>query len=783
MSTSHVSPQPDVLPELALAAIDTLDQLIALIDGTGRVLYVNQAWSRLGQATGAYETDVGRNYLEICDAAEGEDAPHAQAAAAGLRAILSGAQTRLELNYPCPTPQGQGWFKLRATAFQLHGTTYALVSHEDVTTQVLNEESRRESEDRHRLIWEATNDAMALSDAKGTVLAVNPAYYRLYGGTPAEVIGTSFARIFPAEARAWAEQTYRKTFWTQPPGMLFESNVHSADGNDRVVESRIDFVERAGVRVGMLSVVRDITAHKQALARLSEQESLFRLIFERSPLGIALVGLDYRFLRVNERLCALTGYSADELLGLDFPAITHPDDLAADVDLAQQLATGAIDRYSIDKRYIRKDGEHIWVRLTGGLLRSPEGEAQYFLAMIKDITAQRREEEERLQAEQRLQETQRLESLGLLAGGIAHDFNNLLTVVIGNANLALEETPPAAPVRDNLVQLERAAQRAAELTRQMLAYAGRGRFVVEPIDLNRLIEESYELLHASLDKQISLKLALSAEGPTVEADATQLRQVLMNLVINAGEAIGERPGVVTLATRTIWADVEQLAPMNGGRDLPAGWYAEITVSDTGSGMDAATLQRIFEPFFTTKFDGRGLGLAAVQGIVRRHRGALTVASTPGQGTSFTVLLPTHLQQAAPGTPEARVQRDTLWSGTVLVIEDEPEVRKLLTRLLGRLGFEVICAEDGLAGVELLQANAAQVRCVLLDLTMPRLSGEETFRELRRIRVDVPVIIMSGYAEEEIAQRFGGGGGIMFLAKPFTRAALEEHLRAALAPES
>ncbi|HMQ33005.1 MAG TPA: GAF domain-containing protein [Chloroflexaceae bacterium] len=380
--------------------------------------------------------------------------------------------------------------------------------------------------------------------------------------------------------------------------------------------------------------------------------------------------------------------------------------------------------------------------------------------------------------ERQLQETQRLESLGVLAGGIAHDFNNLLAVIIGNAHLALAGLPPEATTRETIANIEQAAQRAAELTRQMLAYAGRGRFVVEPINLNELVEETHQLLQASISKLAVLRYQLTPGLPAIEADPTQIRQVLMNLVVNASEAIGERSGAITIGTWEIWADETYLAELEAPA-LEPGRYVTLEVSDTGVGMDAHTRRRIFEPFFTTKFTGRGLGLAAVQGIVHQHRGALKVYSEPGRGSTFKLLFPSLAAAAAPASARGNVPAGS-WSGLVLVVEDEAEVRALLVRLLERMGFDALSAPDGRAGVELFRAYAARVRCVFLDMMMPHMSGEEAFRELKRIRPELPVVAMSGYTEEEVMGRFDGEGLAGFLAKPFTPETLRAQVEAALA---
>jgi signal transduction histidine kinase/CheY-like chemotaxis protein len=419
--------------------------------------------------------------------------------------------------------------------------------------------------------------------------------------------------------------------------------------------------------------------------------------------------------------------------------------------------------------------------MTGQLRETLEG-------LRKHMADLRLAGEERLVLERKMLEAQKLESLGVLAGGIAHDFNNLLAVILGNAELALLDLPPESPARASIAQIEVAARRAAGLTQQMLAYSGRGHFVVGRYDLNALIAEMTELLKASVPKQVALRFALAAQLPLILADATQIRQVVLNLVINAAEAIGERDGSIIVTTRVRQVDRAYLARADLTPDLAAGMYVELEVADTGHGMDAATQAKIFEPFFTTKFTGRGLGLAAVLGIVRGHRGALTVQSAPGQGTTFRVLLAVAAEESndwdetpppdrGASTPSPTLAHPS--GGVVLIVDDEEHVRAVAARILEQAGYSVLLAADGAAGVELYRARVGQIDCVLLDLTMPRLSGKQTFYELLQLDPNVRVVIMSGYDEQETAERFTELEPAGFLHKPFTIESLHAAIAQAL----
>jgi len=390
-----------------------------------------------------------------------------------------------------------------------------------------------------------------------------------------------------------------------------------------------------------------------------------------------------------------------------------------------------------------------------------------------------RVEQERRNLETQVQQAQKLESLGVLAGGIAHDFNNLLMAILGNADLALRDLSPVSPARENIVEIERASRRAADLCKQMLAYSGKGRFIVQAVNLNEIVEEMGHLLDVSISKKAVLKYHFADALPAVEVDVTQVRQIVMNLITNASEAIGDCSGVISVSTGAMECDLAYLGETYLADDLVEGVYVYIEVADTGCGMDAETLQNIFDPFFTTKFTGRGLGLAAVLGIVRGHRGALKVYSEPERGTTFKVLFPTVDQavQSIAGKPAE--MDDWKGQGTVLLVDDEASVRVVGKQMLERAGFQVLLAVHGREAIEVYQQHQDEIVCVLLDLTMPTMDGEETFRELHRIRRDARVILCSGYSEQEVTHRFSGKGLAGFIQKPYRMIDLVSKLREVL----
>ncbi len=391
-----------------------------------------------------------------------------------------------------------------------------------------------------------------------------------------------------------------------------------------------------------------------------------------------------------------------------------------------------------------------------------------------DVTDLKRSEKERGALAARVQHAQKLESLGVLAGGIAHDFNNLLVGILGNAELALETLPRREPARNFLEGIATTARRAAELANQLLAYAGKGRFVVSTFDLNALIEELSSLLEASISKKACLRFDLAGEAPSLEADATQIRQVVMNLITNASDAIGDGEGAISIRTGVMAVDRAYLSKTFLDEELPEGRYVFFEVDDSGRGMDAETKRRMFDPFFSTKAVGRGLGMAALLGIVRGHQGAIRVSTQPGAGTTIRVLFPASGREAPPVASEP----GTTWrcSGKVLVVDDEPVVREVAEAILSGAGFEVLTARDGVEALEVVRRQGDELVAVLLDLAMPHLDGAETARELRRMCPGIKILLCSGYSELAVDQLVASGEVSGFLHKPYRPSALIDELR-------
>lgn len=516
---------------------------------------------------------------------------------------------------------------------------------------------------------------------------------------------------------------------------------------------------------------------------LAENEALYRTLFSSMINGCALHEIicddsgepcDYIFLQVNPAFEKMTGLKRSELIGHRVRDVL-PE---LDADLIKKYGRVALEGESDHFEYFSRELDRYYA------ITAYSPREKQFAVIVNDVTARKRATEKKLEYERRMQETQRLESLGVLAGGIAHDFNNILMAILGYADLAQQELSPVSPAMECIVEVEKAARCAGELCKQMLAYSGKGHFVVDRFMLNDIIQEMLHLLKHSISKRAVLNLHLAHQLPLIEGDATQIRQVVMNLVINASDALEEKSGSISVTTGAMQCDKRYLFDTFGLIDLEEGLYLVLEIADTGCGMPQETIERIFDPFYTTKFTGRGLGLAAVLGIVRGHKGALKVYSEVGKGSIFKVLLPaveeTEEERLATAAAVTEKKRENERSGLVLLVDDEETNRALGQRMLKKLGMDVVTACDGIDAIEIYRERGAEICCVVLDLTMPRMNGEETFRKLREIDASARVILTSGYSREELSERLKVKGFKAFLEKPYTSQVLADTIDQTLA---
>jgi signal transduction histidine kinase/ActR/RegA family two-component response regulator len=445
---------------------------------------------------------------------------------------------------------------------------------------------------------------------------------------------------------------------------------------------------------------------------------------------------------------------------------THPDDKERLERIVLDVTSGKTPGLDYEYRIVRLDGT---IRHMSDSIRVTEiDEGLRLDGMARDVTPLVEAEKEHAQLEARFQQAQKLDSLGVLAGGVAHDFNNLLVAMLGHARLAEDDLPEDSPIRSNLQSVIKAARRAGELCEQMLTYAGKVPIVTEPIELESIVEEMGELLRASIPASTFIRYGFDKEVPCLQGDASQIRQVALNLITNASEAIGAGGGEISLMVQVQDCGEEDLSSMDFAEELLPGRYVALSVSDTGSGMDKATREKIFEPFFSTKFAGRGLGMAAVVGIVRGHGGGIRIETGLGEGTSITVFFPATSEAEGQTSTVPGASANVSWQGRgkVLLVEDDEAAREFAHVYLERAGIEVVEAADGREATVLFQAQPDEFSCVLLDLTMPHLDGVETYSRLKRIRPDIPVILCSGYPKKAATERFSDMGLAGFLKKPY-----------------
>ena len=641
----------------------------------------------------------------------------------------------------------------------------------DITGRKEAEAALQASEAKLRALVEHSHESIGVH-VNGVWEMCNPAALRLFGFTDRdEVIGTSILAVVAPSAREEVRGFVRK----RAEGVFAPTDYLTrglrVDGTQFDMHVTLsEFIVNA--RSHVFVIIRDVTQRRQAEEALRESEERYRLLVATSPDAVFLHEDGVVIFANLAGLKLLGATRPEQVVGTPVINRVHPDFRhLVSARIVKTLGNSSILE-QLEEKFVRLDGSFVDVEVTGGSLILSGRKTMMVIA--RDISARKLAEEKEQHIERKLLESQKLESLGVMAGGIAHDFNNILTGILGNASLASLELAEDSPVQKNLTSIRDASLRAGELCRQMLAYSGKGRFVVTPLDVNRLVSETTDLLKISISKQVLLRFSLQDGLPAVRADATQLRQVIMNLVINASEAIGNRPGAVDI--RTGRAD-SVLSPENvvQGGEAPKGSHVFIEVSDSGCGMTAQTQARIFDPFFSTKFAGRGLGLAAVLGIVRGHAGALKLVSEVGAGTTFTVILPA-LENEVPAVSEPdHVPKDWAGQGSVLVADDEPAVRSGISQMLVKLGFTPVIAVNGLEAVAVFAADPLRFSLVLMDLTMPELNGDAALPEIRHIRPSVPVVLMSGYSEQDAVATFGGSDLAGFIQKPFGFEALRSLL--------
>lgn len=612
-----------------------------------------------------------------------------------------------------------------------------------------------------RDLVENINELVQSVRPDGSFRYVNRAWRETLGYSREEVSRLSVFDVIHPSSRSHCEEIFQRVLRGEEFGGV-ETTFLTKNGLAVLLEASINCHFKDGRPVATRTILRNISERKRAEELLQESEARFRLLFEGANDAIFLADAETGILtHCNLAAETLLGRNRAEIVGRHQTFLHPPEEADLYLELFRSHVASQANA-CIEGEVIRKDGRRVVVSISPSV--TTIGNQKVIQGIFRDITERKRAEEEHRHFEIQVRHTQKLESLGVLAGGIAHDFNNLLTPIVGYAGLALMRLSDESPIRPMLCVIERAARRAADLAQQMLAYSGKGKLDIQVFRLDALVQEMIELLGTAISRKATLDLDLRPAA--IEGDATQIRQVVLNLIINASDALEDRVGTICVRTGIRQMDAENLNSPFSSTTLPVGAYAYLEVEDNGCGMSADTVAKIFDPFFTTKFTGRGLGLATVLGIVHSHNGAIQVTSRPGQGAVFQVFLPcvnvktNDVSIASHSKPPPRGQ------GTVLIIEDEEGIRDLIRNVIASVGFQALEAVDGHDGLDLFQRREREIDLVLLDLTMPRLDGVEVLQELRRLRSDIPVVVMSGYTEQDVSRRFADLHVSGFLAKPF-----------------
>lgn len=625
---------------------------------------------------------------------------------------------------------------------------------------------------REKKDWERTFDAVpdliAIIDVTHTITRVNKTMADRCGISPAELVGRKcyevvHCRNFPLDS-------------CPAVALITDGLMHSIETEEPELNGFFDITVSPlfddGHLSGYVHVMRDITPQKKAIHALRESEEKHRQMAneQRIILNCSSVGISFlkkrKVVWANPAFDSIFGYETGTTQGIDTLEFYHDPELYDSLGEKGYAVIKSGSTYSDDVMMKKKDGSLIWCSLVGQAV-NPDNMEDGSIWIVLDITGRKRVEAENLEFELHLQQAQKLESLGVLAGGIAHDFNNILTVILGYCYLAMENLVSEDEYKAAFQQIETAGNRAADLCGQMLTYAGKSPLIRTRVNFWLLVNDVVRMLQAAFKKNVTIVLDLNHRIPEIQGDAGQIQQIVMNLIINAAEAIGTANGTIRVALKkTVFAE-DLTIKDTFGSVISAGNYVCLEVTDTGCGMDPETQKRIFEPFYTTKITGRGLGMSAIQGIVTSHDGILLLNSVPGVGTTFKVFFPLHdaLEETEPTGNAALLPAEKL-DGTILLVEDELALRELGSALLEAMGFTVLTAQHGRDALEIYRDSGSRIDVILLDLIMPVMGGVETYNELRTISPDIFIIICSGYGGESVEDIIHSDRNAEFVHKPY-----------------
>ncbi|MFI5365423.1 MAG: PAS domain S-box protein [Candidatus Binatia bacterium] len=750
--------------------LDALTANVAVLDAYGTIVTVNERWRRFARENQA-STDgndfVGVNYLAVCEKSKGPGSDAgAQAALVGIGAVMDGSQTQFSLEYPCHSPDQQRWFLMYVSPLG-DSRGGVVVAHLDIT-----ERRRLEHELRSQnAALEAAANAVAITDWGGVIQWVNPAFTALTGYAREEAIGRNPRDLVKSGKH---DHAFYAALWrTILAGQVWHGEMvnRRKDGSLYTEEQTITPLrDERGEISQFIAIKQDISERTRAETALRESQARLNGIVDSAMDGIVTIDDQERIVVFNAAAEKMFGCPAIEAIGQPverfiperFRAAHHGHLRHFSQTGDTQRAAGQVIRVSA----LRAGGEEFPIEAS---ISRTEVDGHLLLTIIlRDVAERVRGEKARAQLEAQLRLAQKMEALGTLAGGIAHDFNNILGAIIGNAALARQDVGSSHPAVESLNEIRKASHRAKDLVQRILAFSSEQSRPRSVILLRPVVEETVTLLRATLPAGVAIVTAFDADTPTVLADPTQIHQVLMNLCTNAWHALEGHPGRIDIHLDGVTLDAEAADAV---ATLRPGRFARLSVTDTGKGMNADTVERIFDPFFTTKpvGQGTGLGLSVVHGIMKAHDGAVTVASQPGSGTTFHLYFPAAAAPQPPAAPEPIAVEPVPAAGVqhVLYLDDEESLVFLVTRTLERLGYRVSGYTQAEAALAAVRADPTQFDLVVTDLNMPGISGLEVARELSRLRPELPVVLASGYITEELRAHALQAGVRQLIYKPNT----------------